>query len=334
MALPYTVPAGWGARLRPPGTSLPPPPPPSPPPPVNFDPAVFGPGPWPLGLPRAINWTEGRAAVLLPPNAADIEAAGNGVGVYRLALCFTAASGAPTGIRGLDSYLASLVPADPSVLAARLAATAVLGRRRLQQQEEQQQEEALVTGEASGVLIAGAVVVGGQRRLAAAEDAPPPEGEVVFSPPPPPRPPPPPSPPGQAVFIGNAVAAQLGAGGRRVLLLRQAGIESTCETSCAALGPRWSLGPSAAPGYLLQGTEYTAAWAVLLQQIPPRPDALAKGLVVGAWLGKAAATYVPRNPDVADGPAATSPCTGLRWGDGSLRSTPCESYGWCMCWSA
>ncbi|GFR45006.1 hypothetical protein Agub_g6316 [Astrephomene gubernaculifera] len=303
----YPAPAGWGLRLRPPGVSAPPPRPP----PAQYNTALYGRGPWPLGPPLSYNWTAGQAALLLPPENITASSA------LRLAVCFTATA-APEGIQNLGTFLATLVP-EPS---------SQLRRRRLH------------TAAATGAEAANADV-GVVRQLVEESDIvqqPPPvdDGELPSAPPPPPpslRPPPPPAPPGTVAVTGNAVAAQLGPGGRTLLLLRAATTSAGCEAACTRLGLQ--AGISNVTGYTLMGAEYDTAWSMLLQQAPPTsPDPLQSASPVGVWLGPAAATFAGRRsppPPAAAPDASACLATSLRFADGSLRATACNSPGWCLC---
>lgn len=326
--LPYPTPPRAGAR-RPPGVAA------SPPPPPPEDPKPYGNGVWwPLEVPKPYEWTVGRAAVILPPDMLS----GDSVTDLRVAVCFTAAT-IPAGIIGMDTFIATLKPGASLLTARRGTTNGFAGhhhhhrhyqhRRALQSQlsgeehEQEFQQQGGLLAEQQDPAVGSDAGVG--RRLTSHEGTPP--SDVNFDLPPPYRPPPP-WPPGQAVVLGNTVVAQLGRGGRRVLLLRRAGIQAACIVGCLQVG--MTLGVSFQP-HDLGGLEYDIAYAMLLQQAAPIADVDGGG-IVGAWVGSARPTFVSRKaaPPPAAVPAAS--CTDLRYPDGSLRSSPCDTMSWCMCW--
>ncbi len=237
--LPYPTPPRAGVR-RPPGVAA------SPPPPPPEDPKPYGNGVWwPLEVPKPYDWTIGRAAVILPPDMLS----GDSVTDLRVAVCFTAAA-APAGIIGVDTFIATLKP-GASLLTARRGATRGSAdhhhhhhhRRVLQSQSSEgegsqgmQQQDLLIGGPQQQVGDVGSMA-GVGRQLASHEGTPPSD---LSSDPPPPISPPPPWPPGQAVVLGNTVVAQMGRGGRRVLLLRRAGIQAACILGCLQVRLGWA----------------------------------------------------------------------------------------------
>lgn len=234
--LPYPTPPRAGAR-RPPGVAA------SPPPPPPEDPKPYGNGVWwPLEVPKPYEWTVGRAAVILPPDMLS----GDSVTDLRVAVCFTAAT-IPAGIIGMDTFIATLKPGASLLTARRGTTNGFAGhhhhhrhyqhRRALQSQlsgeehEQEFQQQGGLLAEQQDPAVGSDAGVG--RRLTSHEGTPP--SDVNFDLPPPYRPPPP-WPPGQAVVLGNTVVAQLGRGGRRVLLLRRAGIQAACIVGCLQVG--------------------------------------------------------------------------------------------------
>ncbi|KXZ44823.1 hypothetical protein GPECTOR_62g938 [Gonium pectorale] len=276
---------------------------------------------------QSANWTTGAAAALLPPSAAD---GAGGAGGVRLAVCFTV-NGLPAGIRGMDHVMATLRPGT--------AAVGAFARRRRQRRLA---EVEVATSDVSGAAMGadgghGDGGGGGKSRSLLNHDydydSPPPAEDLAPALPSPPRAPPP--PPG--VLDGVAVAAQLGAGGRRFLMLRQSGTAGRCSAACFTAG--MTLGASTVSGYSLAGAEYDASWAAVLQQAPPNPGLPDGGTALGAWVGPANATFAGRRPtppaedDGGGGSVVSCTSTALRYNDGSLRSTPCSSPGWCVCWN-